>query len=447
MIQSSYSFVADTSEYSLKQQIVAWGYDIEGFFCHNNQVLLLKATNDSPACVTSETKEKLLERGWAILTPKERLYDIEKTLNDKDCLEFGRWLDEFVDGNFNENDLIFDLPIPDELSQRIYDSIPYCVDNDSGGFFKLNTKHFIDFEKYSIIQIPQNTETLEIIELLNSSCEDIIIQPEWEEITPYTRAYDKKYSSCNPSELEGQIPMCAHIGFDKYPQNLFDEFLDSPYNQDITFLNFTDSDLKKVPLFYVLIQAANQMDYPSNDRVSFPVSYDEFFEISDYLQQRTYFEVKHNGEVLTDQTGTRDMDGHYRIPLILIDDKLYGINGLSGQVSSDRDEILNVSYESTLEESQKNLFEDDNPNRANLIYFELNEKDIEHLKLVKDVIDKMYASDDKIHKSLDVGDMEQNVVQDFFKSENQKQFNGDESKHTRYFILNNTMYEANFTIC
>jgi len=29
------------------------------------------------------------------------------------------------------------------------------------------------------------------------------MQPQWEEITPYTKAYDKKYSSCNPPELEG----------------------------------------------------------------------------------------------------------------------------------------------------------------------------------------------------------------------------------------------------
>ena len=146
LVQSVHSIELDTSSYSLKQQIKK-GWDIESLFCHNDQVLILKITNESPACVNLETKEKLLERGWAIPTPKERLYDIEKTLNDKDCLEFGRWLDEFVDGNFNENNLIFALPISDELSQRIYDFIPDCVYHDSGGFFKLNTKHFIDFEK------------------------------------------------------------------------------------------------------------------------------------------------------------------------------------------------------------------------------------------------------------------------------------------------------------
>ena len=146
LVQSVYSLELDTSSYSLKQQIKE-GWDIESLFCHNDQVLILRITNESPACVNPETKEKLLERGWGILTPKERLYDIEKILNDNDCVEFGRWLDEFVDGNFNENHLIFDLPVSDELSQRIYDSIPDCVYHDSGGFFKLNTKHFIDFEK------------------------------------------------------------------------------------------------------------------------------------------------------------------------------------------------------------------------------------------------------------------------------------------------------------
>jgi len=145
LVQSVHSLELDTSSYSLKQQIKE-DWDTESLFCHNDQVLILKITDESPACVNPETKEKLLERGWAILTPKERLYDIEKTLNDKDCLEFGRWLDEFVDGNFNENNLIFDLPVSDELSQRIYDFIPYCIDNDSGGFFYLNTKHFIDFD-------------------------------------------------------------------------------------------------------------------------------------------------------------------------------------------------------------------------------------------------------------------------------------------------------------
>ena len=115
------------------------------------------------------------------------------------------------------------------------------------------------------------------------------------------------------------------------------------------------------------------------------------------------FEIKHNGEVLVDQIGTTNIDGHYRHPRILIDDKIYGINGLNfSPVFSDRDVDLGIWYSGTLEEFKKNLFEDGNPNRANLIYFELNEKDIENLKPIKDAIDKLFTSDAKIHKSLDV---------------------------------------------
>ncbi|AFS82967.1 hypothetical protein NSED_05825 [Candidatus Nitrosopumilus sediminis] len=123
------------------------GIPVDEIQCKDGLVQIFKKSDNSPACVTPETKEKLIERGWAILTPKEILYDIEKILDEKDCVGFGRWLDEHATGNFNENLLIFDLPIPYELSQTIRDSILYCVENDSGGFFYLNTKHFIDFDK------------------------------------------------------------------------------------------------------------------------------------------------------------------------------------------------------------------------------------------------------------------------------------------------------------
>ena len=144
--QHGNSFEIDTSSFSLKQQIKA-GWDVESLFCHNDQVLVLKSSDQSPICVKPETPERLLERGWVIQTPKERLYDIEKTLNEGDCVSLGRWLDEFATGNFNENQLIFGLPISDEISQKIYESIPNCVFDDSGGFFKLNTKHIVDFKK------------------------------------------------------------------------------------------------------------------------------------------------------------------------------------------------------------------------------------------------------------------------------------------------------------
>jgi len=72
--------------------------------------------------------------------------NIERILNEKDCVELGRWLDTFVHGIFNEYDLIFDLPISNDLKQNVYLTIPYCIDTDNGGFFKLNTKHIIDFD-------------------------------------------------------------------------------------------------------------------------------------------------------------------------------------------------------------------------------------------------------------------------------------------------------------
>ncbi|WP_246282159.1 hypothetical protein [Nitrosopumilus ureiphilus] len=121
------------------------GIPIDEIQCKESLTLVARY-DGSPVCVNPETKEKLLERGWAILTPKERLYDIETILNNEDCVEFGRWLDEHADGSFNENLLIFDLPVSYEISGRIYDSIPDCI-SDQSGFFNLNTKHIIDFEK------------------------------------------------------------------------------------------------------------------------------------------------------------------------------------------------------------------------------------------------------------------------------------------------------------
>ena len=88
-----------------------------------------------------------------------------------------------------------------------------------------------------------------------------------------------------------------------------------------------------------------------------------------------------------------------------------------------------------------------NPNAANIIYFKLLDEDIVNLKPVKDALDKMNTFDTKIHKSLDVGSEKQNKVMDFFKAENQRQFNNDESKYTGYFILNDTLYEMSFVIC
>ena len=122
------------------------GIPINEIQCNDSLVLVTK-NNGHPACVTIHTKEKLLERGWTIMTPKERHNGIESILEEEDCVEFGRWLDRFAVGNFNESQLIFDFPVSEEISENIYEFIPHCVFDDSGGFFRLNTKHIVDFEK------------------------------------------------------------------------------------------------------------------------------------------------------------------------------------------------------------------------------------------------------------------------------------------------------------
>ncbi|MEX2192949.1 MAG: hypothetical protein WD717_06175 [Nitrosarchaeum sp.] len=40
---------------------------IDNIICRENFILVIKANNDSPACVTQKTSEKLIERGWAKL--------------------------------------------------------------------------------------------------------------------------------------------------------------------------------------------------------------------------------------------------------------------------------------------------------------------------------------------------------------------------------------------
>ena len=241
---------------------------------------------------------------------------------------------------------------------------------------------------------------------------------------------------------------CAHIGFDKYPDNLFAEFLENPYTSDVTFLNFTDNDLKQIPEFYELILESNQIDYPLNDYVRFTVSSDEHNMIINYLEQRTYSEFNKNEETLFHQIGTRNIDGHYRIPQILIDDKLYRTNGLkSNQVFSDGDVHMNIEYNGTLEDAKQGLIKNTNPNRANLIYFEVTEDDKMVLTLILDAINQIQQSKDRIHMSEDVGSIIQNQSQDFFIEQNKMQFNNNSTKYTKFFILNETMYETSFTIC
>ena len=249
-------------------------------------------------------------------------------------------------------------------------------------------------------------------------------------------------------ESSPPIRFCAYIGFEKYPDNLFAEFLDNPYNKDVTFLNFTDSDLKQIPEFHEMMLEASQLEYPLNDRVRFTVSPEEYNAITNHLEQRTYSEFNKKGETLLHQIGKNDLDGNYRFPQILMNGKLYGVNGLkSSQVFSDRDVHVSIEYNGTIEEAKKRLVEDTNPNRANLIFFEITTSDRKSLGVVLDAIDKIQKSKDKIRMSEDVGGKIQHKVQDFFVEQNNIQFDDDNSKHTRYFLLNGTLYETSFVIC
>lgn len=49
------------------QRLIAegWGLPPDTFICKNNLIGATKTTNDKPVCVTSETKAKLVQRGWA----------------------------------------------------------------------------------------------------------------------------------------------------------------------------------------------------------------------------------------------------------------------------------------------------------------------------------------------------------------------------------------------
>ncbi|WP_428324367.1 hypothetical protein [Nitrosopumilus sp.] len=238
---------------------------------------------------------------------------------------------------------------------------------------------------------------------------------------------------------------CAYIGFEKYPENLFAEFLQNPYNKDVTFLNFTDADLEQIPEFYEMILESNEMDYPLNDRVMFFVSPEEHGIIKNHLEQRDYLEFTRHEETILRQI--TDDDQNYRIPRILMDDKLYSINGLKEQVFSDRDVDMNIQFSGTTEEVKTRFVENTNPNKSNLIYFEINKEDKIPLAKILDAISQIQKSQDKIRMSEDVGGKIQGKVQDFFLEQNNVQFDNDKSKHTRYFILNGIMYETSFVIC
>lgn len=249
------------------------------------------------------------------------------------------------------------------------------------------------------------------------------------------------------SEPKGEH-FCAYIGFEKYPDNLFAEFLKNPYNKDVTFLNFTDNDLKPIPEFYEMVLEAEQMNYPLNKRVRFDVSTEDLLKLKEYLEQRPYYKFTHSGETSTDQIGTRDIDGHYRHPDILIDGNLYGVNGLNyGPIVAGQTETLNVQLTGTLEEIKGSFIERNNPNHPGIYYFEINEEDKIHLAVILDAISQIQKSKDIIRMSNDTGGVIQDKTQDFFMEQNKIQFDNNDAKYTSYFILNGTLYQTSFVIC
>lgn len=257
---------------------------------------------------------------------------------------------------------------------------------------------------------------------------------------------DETVSSTSTVKENQSVWMCAYIGFDKYPPNLFDEFLENPYNKDVTFLNFTHNDLKQVPEFYDLILEAEQMNYPLNDRVRFDVSTEEVLKLKEYWEQRPYDRFIHSGETLTNQT--RNTDVPYKHPDILIDGNLYGINGLNySPVVAGETETLNVQLAGSLEEVKNSFIERNNPNNPGIYYFEINEEDKVHLGVVLAAINQIQKSKDKIHISEDVGSSIQDKTQDFFMEQNVIQFNNNGTKYTQYFILDDILYKTSFVIC
>ena len=356
------------------------------------------------------------------------------------------FLNFVVDYNTSNDDTPYDLEIV--FHEEEY-AVEYFVINGSTDFVEIDIPtdlidgvfmiHVngdnVDDERASIdgnkvtVNYGQNIESVKLIGLHNLGAEE-----------------NKNVLQAVESNTAPIEHLCAYIGFEKYPDNLFAEFLENPYNKDVTFLNFTDSDLKQIPEFYELVLEANQLDYPLNDRVRFAVSPEEHSVIKDHLEKREYSEFNKNGETVLHKNEEKDI-GNYRTPRILMDGKLYSINGLNSQVFSDRAVNMNIQYSGTLEEVKQRLVENTNPNAANLVYVEINKDENVPFAPLIEAINQIHKSKDKIRMSEDVRGKVQDKVEVFFAEQNNMQFNGDKTKHTRYFILNEILYETSFVIC
>ena len=68
-IKDSVKITTDSSIISLKAQLEKTT-NIDELYCpQSNHVLILKQSDNTPACVKSSSQDKLIERGWGILIP------------------------------------------------------------------------------------------------------------------------------------------------------------------------------------------------------------------------------------------------------------------------------------------------------------------------------------------------------------------------------------------
>lgn len=128
------------------------GIPIDKIQCRDNLQLILKTSNNSPTCVKSETKTKLLERGWGEHAPipepeiiKETDFDSEKyyeefdsgsplmyldtsnpVLDNDNCERYAYWLTKYQKEKLNKYE---DYPRYPPWGNQIFPLVDYCLAN------------------------------------------------------------------------------------------------------------------------------------------------------------------------------------------------------------------------------------------------------------------------------------------------------------------------------
>jgi hypothetical protein len=195
-------------------------------------------------------------------TAKIKVDDWLKNNKNSDTLEiryYGYWA-KTIDGLRGK--YIFDNPVFDYKSgQKVLLILDHEEDTAvmGGGYYPIFEGSYIITKDVAVSQSGERTSLQELQNTINSNLDskpDLVQTDTKDDAVP----------------TESGVRLCAYIGFEKYPENLFAEFLQNPYNQDVTFLNFTDNDLKQIPEFYELMLQSNQIKYTLNDRVRFAVT-------------------------------------------------------------------------------------------------------------------------------------------------------------------------------